>query len=76
MTFKITGVNDGFVVEEAIAFAIEGMSRLPSPYRPAGKIAELNDILSEKPQAERNSLQKDARRRVDLLLGVPPRAST
>ena len=33
MTLKITG----FVVREAIAFAIEGMSRLPSAYRPWGR---------------------------------------
>jgi hypothetical protein len=46
MTLKITGVtavNDGFVVREAIAFAIEGMSRLPSAYRPVGKIANLKN---------------------------------
>ena len=39
MTLKITG----FVVREAIAFAIEGMSRLPSAYRPVGKIANLKN---------------------------------
>jgi hypothetical protein len=72
MTLKTAGVNDGFVVAEAIAFAIEGMCRLPSPYRLEGKIAELKDILNEKPQSERTFLQEDARRRVDILLGVPP----
>ena len=74
MALKITGVKDrdGFVVGEAIAFAIEGMSRLPSAYRPAGKIAELKNILSEISQAEITILQEDARRRVDILLGVPP----
>jgi hypothetical protein len=48
MALKITGVKDrdGFVVGEAIA-AIEGMSRLPSAYRPAGKIADLKNILSD-----------------------------
>ena len=72
MVLTIAGVNDGFVVEEAIAFAIEGMSRLPRPYRSEEKIAELKDILSEKPQAERMILQEVARRRVDILLGVRP----
>ena len=73
MALKITGVKDrdGFVVGEAIA-AIEGMSRLPSAYRPAGKIADLKNILSEISQAEITILQEDARRRVDILLGVPP----
>ena len=74
MALKITGVKDrdGFVVGEAIAFAIEGMSRLPSAYRPAGKIADLKNVLSEMPQAELRMLQEDARRRVDILRGVPP----
>lgn len=72
MALKIAGVNDGFVVEEAIAFAIEGMSRLPSPYQPTGKIDDLKNILRERPQAEVRMLQEDARRRVDILLGVPP----
>lgn len=74
MALKITGVKDrdDFVVGEAIAFAIEGMSRLPSAHRPAGKIADLKDILSEISQAEITILQEDARRRVDILLGVPP----
>jgi len=77
MTLKIIGVKEGcFVVDEAIAFAIEGMSRLPSAHRPVGKIAELKDILSEMPQAELRILQDGARRRVDILLGVPPSAST
>ena len=74
MALKITSVKDGgdFVVDDAIVFAIEGMSRLPSAYRPAGKIADLKNVLSEMPQAELRMLQEDARRRVDILLGVPP----
>ncbi len=54
MTLKITGVNanDDLVVSEAIAFAIEGMSRLPSAHRPAGKIVDLKNILSVMPLAE------------------------
>ena len=72
MALKIAGVNDAFVIDEAIAFAVEGMSRLPSPYRPERKIAELKDILREKSQADLTSLQEDARRSVDILLRVPP----
>ena len=72
MTLKITGVNanDDLIVSEAIAFAIEGMSRLPSAYRPTGKIVDLKNILSAMPQAERKLLEADARSRIDALLGV------
>jgi len=73
---QITGVRAEFVIDEAIAFAIEGMSRLPSAYRPAGKISDLKDILSKIPHAELALLQEEARRRVDILLDVPPPAST
>ena len=76
MALKITGVRDEFVIDEANAFAIEGMSRLPSAYRPAGKISDLKDILSEMPHAELALLLEEARRRVDILLGAPPLAST
>ena len=72
MPLKMDGVNDAFLIDEAIAFAVEGMSRLPRPYRPERKIAELKDILREKSQAEFSTLQEDARRSVDILLGVPP----
>ena len=72
MTLKITGVNanDDLVVSEAIAFAIEGMSRLPSAHRPAGKIVDLKNILSVMPLAECRRLEADARSRIDTLLGV------
>jgi hypothetical protein len=72
MALKIISIKDrdGFVVGETTAFAIEGMNRLGA-HRPAGKIADLKDILSEVSQAEITILQKDPRRRVDLLLGVP-----
>ena len=74
MALKIISIKDrdGFVVGKTTAFAIEGMNRLPNAHRPAGKIADLKDILSEVSQAEITILQKDPRRRVDLLLGVPP----
>ena len=71
MPFKITGVNpanDDFIVSEAIAFAVEGMSRLPSAHRPSGKIDDLKNRLSEIPQAERRVLEADARRRIKILL--------
>ena len=70
MPLKIAGVNDAFVVDEAIAFAVEGMSRLPSPYRPERKIAELKAILRENSQAELTNLEEDARRSVDILLSA------
>jgi hypothetical protein len=70
MPLKMDGVNDAFVVDEAIAFAVEGMSRLPSPYRPERKIAELKSILHENSQAEFTNLEKDARRSVNILLSA------
>ena len=70
MPLKIAGVNDAFVVDEAIAFAVEGMGRLPSPYRPERKIAELKAILRENSQAELTNLEEDARRSVDILLSA------
>jgi len=76
MPLRNSGVNDSCVVGEAIAFAIEGMSRLPKPYRPQRKIDDLKGILDEKPMAERRILQEDARRRIDELLRVLPSAQT
>lgn len=70
MPLKMAGVNDSFVVDEAIAFAVEGMSRLPSPYRPERKIAELKAILRENSQAEFANLEEDARRSIDILLSA------
>jgi hypothetical protein len=74
MPVRASAVNDCFVVDEAIAFAIEGMSRLPNPFRPEGKIADLKMILNERPQAERRMLLEVVRRRIDELLGVLPSA--
>jgi hypothetical protein len=78
MALKIIGIKDrdGFVVGEAIAFTIKGMNRLPSAYRPAGKIADLKDILSEVSQAEITILQKDPRAASIYCLECRRRSST
>jgi len=72
MALRARAVNECFVADEAIAFAIEGMSRLPNPFRPEGKIADLKMILNERLQAERRMLLEVAHRRIDELLGRLP----
>ena len=74
MPLRASAVNDCFVVDEATAFAIEGMSRLPNPFRPEGKVADLEMILNERPQAERRMLLDVARRQIDELFGALPSA--
>ena len=72
MALNVTGVNanDDLVVSEAIAFAIEGMSRLPSSYQSADKISYLKNILNRMSQAERKPLEVEARSRIDALTDV------
>lgn len=69
MSLKITGSKDSFLVAQAVAFAIEAMSRMPGMFRPDNDIDALKEILSETPQREMAVLQGNAKRRVAALLG-------
>jgi hypothetical protein len=61
--------RNNMIVLEAIAFAIEGMSRLPNVYRPDSNIDDLKELLGRGcNQRERDLFQRQARRRVDILL--------
>lgn len=68
MSIKFSDQRDEVIVSEAIAFAIEGYSRLPAIYRPENDIFDLNEILSQLPDEEIKLLQTDAKRRVDILM--------
>jgi hypothetical protein len=56
----------------AIAFAIEGMGRLPDPHRSESNIADLKRKLAEMAPDNVANLQSVARSSVDILLGVKP----
>jgi hypothetical protein len=66
------GVRERDVVAEAIAFAIEGMDRLPDPHRSESNIADLKRKLAEMAPDNLANLQSVARSSVDILLGVKP----
>jgi hypothetical protein len=66
------GVRERDVVAEAIAFAIEGMGRLPDPHRSESNIADLKRKLAEMAPDNVANLQSVARSSVDILLGVKP----
>jgi hypothetical protein len=66
------GVRERDVVAEAIAFAFEGMGRLPDPHRSESNIADLKRKLAEMAPHNIANLQSVARSSVDILLGVKP----
>jgi hypothetical protein len=68
----VANVEQSNVVAEAIAFAIEGMSRLPDPHRSARNIAELQQVLRGLAPTNLTNLQSVARSSVDILLGIRP----
>ncbi len=67
---QVTAWDDFLIITEALAFAIEGMSRLPDQYRPESRIAEMKNVLSDcLPDDDVLAVfQKEARRRVCILV--------
>jgi hypothetical protein len=66
---RVTALDDFLIITEALAFAIEGMSRLPDQHRPAGDITEMKNLLSNcLPDDEVLAVfQYEAQRRVAML---------
>jgi hypothetical protein len=73
MTFTINDPRGQLVLLEAITFAIEGMSRLPEEHRPERDIEDMKSLLNEAAPPNLALFQSEARRQVDVLLGIMPR---
>ena len=72
--FTVNDPRGQLVLSEAITFAIEGMSRLPEEHRPKRDIEDMKALLSDAALPNLAHFQSEARRRVDVLLGIAPRA--
>ena len=73
MTLTVNDRRGQLVLSEAITFAIEGMSRLPEEHRPKRDIEDMKALLSGAALPNLAHFQSEARRRVDVLLGIAPR---
>jgi hypothetical protein len=72
MTITITDPRERLLVLEALVLAIETMSRLPEIYRPESDIDDLKEFLNDLSERELVMHQASARRRLNVLLGLPP----
>ena len=70
----VANIEQSNVVAEAIALAIEGMSRLPDPHRSESNIAALQQVLRDLAPTKLTNLQSVARSSVHILLGIRPQA--
>jgi len=71
-TNEVTG-RDDFLIAEALAFAIEGWSRLPDVYRPKRNITSMKVLLASRLDDCSLALsQREARRLVSVLLETVP----
>ena len=69
MAVTVSNGREALILAEAIAFVIEGMSRLPREHRPDSNIDDLKEMLNELRPRDLALFQGDARRRVDVLTG-------
>jgi hypothetical protein len=72
VTLTINDPRGQYVMTEAIALAIEALSRLPPLYRPESNINDLKEVLNDLSPSNIAVIQYQARRRVDILLGNTP----
>ena len=72
MTLTVNDPRGQLSFSEAITFAIEGMSRLPEEHRPKRDIEDMKALLSDAALPNLAHFQSEARRRVDVLLGIAP----
>ena len=72
MAITVSDPREGLILAEAIVFAIEGLSRLPDVYRPDSNIDDLKELLNNMGQRDLVFHHETARRRLNVLLGVPP----
>jgi hypothetical protein len=66
---EITG-RDGYIIVEALTFAVEALSKLPTEFRPDNNIDDMKRLIEAAVKQDTNlgRLQKIAQRRLAALL--------